>query len=110
MGHLHECMTEARDLALKQAFQDCSESLALYKIRYERALDARAGDIKYHISYWVEHIDRRVTDFDEVSDNVTSVVVDIENNGMEVYPSTQEEYEKDKHWKQEQYYHSCGDA
>ena len=44
MGHLHECMTEARDLALKQAFLDCSESLALYNIRYERALDASAGD------------------------------------------------------------------
>ena len=95
-GHLHECMTEARDLAVKQAFQDCSESLTLYKIRYERALNARAGDIKYHTSCWVEHIDRRVKDFDEVSGNVTSVVVDNENNGMEVYPSTQEKYEEDK--------------
>ena len=28
--------------------------------------------------------------------SVTAVVVDNENNGMEVYPSTQEEYEKDK--------------
>ena len=71
MGHLHECMTEGRNLALKQAFQNCSESLALYKIRYERALDARAGDIKYHTSCSVEHIDHRVKDFDEVSDNVT---------------------------------------
>ena len=91
MEHLHECMTEASDLALKQAFQDCSESLAIYKIRYEKAFDVRAGNIKYHTSCWVENIDRRVKDFDEVSDNVTSVVVDDENNGMEVYPSTQEE-------------------
>ena len=86
MGHLNECMTGARDLALKQAFQNCSESLALYKIRYERALDARADDIKYHTSCWVEHIVRRVKYFDEVSDNVTSIVVDNENNGMEVLP------------------------
>ena len=96
MGHLHECMMEARDLTLKKVFQNCSESLALYKIRYERVLDACAGDIKYHTSCWVEHIDCRVKDFAEISDNVTSVVVDNENNGTEVYPSTQEEYEKDK--------------
>ena len=70
MGELHECMTEARALKLKQAFEDCPASLALYKIRYERALDARAGDIKYHTLCWIEHVDRRIKDFEEACPSV----------------------------------------
>ena len=70
MGELHECMTEARDLKLKQAFEDCPASLALYTIRYERALDARAGDIKYHTLCWIEHVDRRIKDFEEACPSV----------------------------------------
>ena len=70
MGELQECMTEARDLKLKQAFEDCPASLALYKIRYERALDAHAGDIKYHTLCWIEHVDRRIKDFEEACPSV----------------------------------------
>ena len=88
--HLHECMAEARDVALKQAFLDCPESLAVYKIRYERALDARAGDIKYHTSCWVEHIDRCIKDFQKINDNVIPLIV-TESNIMEVEQSVEGE-------------------
>ena len=52
------CQT-SQNQVLKEAFQECPTSLALYSIRSSPAYDARAGDIKYHNSCWRKIIDRR---------------------------------------------------
>ena len=50
----------SRDEILKEAFHECPESLALYKIRTSHAFDGMAGDIKYHHSCWRDKIQKRV--------------------------------------------------
>ena len=47
---------------MKEAFEECPESLALYKIRTSHAFDGMAGDIKYHHSCWRNIIDKRVAE------------------------------------------------
>ena len=41
--------------------------MEVYRIRSEKALDSRAGDLKYHSSCWNKHIMRRVPDFPVVN-------------------------------------------
>ena len=47
-------------------------SLGAYKIRYERAADATAGDLKYHSSCWRDIIFKRVKDFDLLKQGTSS--------------------------------------
>ena len=57
------------DSELKMAFRDSPISLGAYKIHYERAADATAGDLKYHSSCWQDIIFKRVKDFDEIKES-----------------------------------------
>ena len=41
---LHECMQDSRDEELKQALADCPQTLGIFRVRFERACVARAGD------------------------------------------------------------------
>ena len=51
---------DSRDAALKEALEECPNSLSLYKIRSSHAFDGMAGDLKYHHSCWRNVIDKRV--------------------------------------------------
>ena len=56
-------MQDSKDIILKQAFNDCPVKLSVFKIRCEKALDARAGDLKYHSICWHQYITARVPEF-----------------------------------------------
>ena len=60
---VHEIMQDSKDTILKQAFKECPVTLETFKIRSEKALDARAGDLNYHATCWNKYINRRVPDF-----------------------------------------------
>ena len=60
---VHEIMQDSKDTILKQAFKECPVTLETFKIRSEKALDTRAGDLKYHATCWNKYINRRVPDF-----------------------------------------------
>ena len=59
----HQITQDSKDSELKMAFRDSPISLGTYKIRYERAADATAGDLKYHSSCWRDIIFKRVKDW-----------------------------------------------
>ena len=63
--HVHEITQDSEDETLKEAFEDSPVTLEvyIYRISSEKALDSRAGDLKYHNSCWNKHIMRRVPDF-----------------------------------------------
>ena len=56
-------MQDSKDIILKQAFNDCPVKLSVFKIHCEKALDARAGDLKYHSICWHQYITARVPEF-----------------------------------------------
>ena len=60
---VHEIMQDSKDTILKQAFKECPVTLETFKIRSEKALGARAGDLKYHATCWNKYINRCVPDF-----------------------------------------------
>ena len=64
----HRASSEARDQQIKQAFQIAPRTLAPVKVRFEAAVDASAGEIRYHQSCWVKAIERARSDYPLVSD------------------------------------------
>ena len=57
-------IVETRDAEFKRALRECPESLAIVRIRSERAFDSRAGDLMYHQRCWNAKIKRRVPDYE----------------------------------------------
>ena len=51
-GVLHDIQADTKDIQLKTAFYECPVALQVYKIRSLGALDAMAGELKYHQSCW----------------------------------------------------------
>lgn len=68
---LHEVTSKNRDNQLKKAFSIAPKSTEYFRIRYNHAHDARAGDVKYHTSCWETNVTRAVPDF---SDNAVDDV------------------------------------
>ena len=88
---VHEIMQDSKDTILKQAFKECPVTLETFKIRSEKALDARAGDLKYHATCWNKYINRRVPDFpSEENLELLEAMLDSFNDtlGIEEEPST----------------------
>ena len=73
-------MVETRDGELKQAPQECPESLAVVWMRFEQAFDSRAGDIVYHdTSFVVLYLTRRTHDYSQLPPSQTGVP-EVSNN------------------------------
>ena len=72
---LHNVVQDSRDIRLKDAFRECPDSLALYRIRTEHAFDAMAGDITYHHSCWRQIIDKRVPEVSVVAKSSANSLV-----------------------------------
>ena len=66
-------LEETRDSELKQALQECPESLAVVRIRFERAFDSRAGDIAYHETCYVSGVTRHTPDYSQSPPSQTEV-------------------------------------
>ena len=47
-GVLHDIQADTKDIQLKTAFHECPVALQVYKIHSLGALDAMAGELKYH--------------------------------------------------------------
>ena len=63
---LHAIHSDVRDTQLKKAFDIAPQSLAMAKVRFEKARDAHAGDILYHTSCWEKHVTRCTSDFKSI--------------------------------------------
>ena len=60
------------DNELKLAFEECSSSLEIFRIRWEGAFDAMAREIKYHRPCWNKYIRDRVPESTKSNTSVPS--------------------------------------
>ena len=72
-------MVETRDGELKQAPQECPESLPVVWIHFEQAFDSRAGNIVYHDTSFVADVTRRTLDYSQSPPSQTEVP-EVSNN------------------------------
>ena len=70
---LHNIMQDSMDYELKLAFEECSSSLEIFRIRWEGAFDAMAREIKYHRRCWNKYIQDRVPESTKSNTSVPSL-------------------------------------
>ena len=64
---------EKRESELNQALQECSESLVVVRMRFERAFDSRAGDILCHDTCYFAGVTRCTTNYPQSPCSQTEV-------------------------------------
>ena len=78
-------MKDSMDDELKSAFDECPNSLEIYRIRWEGAFDTMAREVKYHRSCWNKYIRDRAPEKQRTTTQVESIInhdvsVDNENS------------------------------
>lgn len=82
ISSLHSVMQDSMDNELKSAFDECPNSLEIYRIRWEGAFDAVAREVKYHRNCWNKYILDRVPEKQRTTTQVESIInhdVSVEN-------------------------------